>query len=193
MKSANTLISWSEELNIHKMPQWDSLPDLDLYMDQVVTYMERQMGVFMNDENDKFITSSMINNYVKDRLVPRPVQKKYSREHLGYLLTVCMLKQVLPIADISNLINSQKDKKEMAQLYNSFCQVQDEALQAVSVRVRDAAATVDDASGEDVLSMLALKLAVEANASRIAAVKILSLLEHQKNKPSGEGKKKSEP
>lgn len=188
----NALKSWSEELYSHKMPAWDSLPDIDLYMDQVVTYMERQMGIFVNDQNDRIITSSMINNYVKDKLIPRPEKKKYSREHLGYLLTVCMLKPVLPIADISKLINSQMDKKEMSELYESFCRAQDEALQAVSLRVKETTESSNDEEGEDMLAMLALKLAVEANASRIAAVRILSILEQNRAKASGDIKKKQD-
>jgi len=184
------LTTWSEGMNSHKMPKWESLPDIDLYMDQVITYMERQMNVFINNEDDKIITPSMINNYVKYKQIPSPVKKRYSKEHLGYLLTVCMLKQVLPISDISKLLNSQKDKMDMAQLYDSFCKVQDEALQAVSERVRNAAATTIEEESEDVLSMLALKLAVEANASRIAAEKILNLLEEKRRKAIAEGKGK---
>lgn len=191
-ETIDMLLSWSEELGSHKIPEWDSLPDIDLYMDQVITYMERQMSVFMNGENDKIITPSMINNYVKDKLIPRPVQKKYSKEHLGYLLTVCMLKQVLPIADISKLVNSQADKMQMSELYNSFCHVQDEALQAVSLRVKDTLESGSENDCEDVLSMLALKLAVEANASRIAAERILYVLEQQKAKTLNEGKKKAD-
>lgn len=184
------LTAWSEGMNTHKMPKWESLPDIDLYMDQVITYMERQMNFLINDEEEKTITPSMINNYVKYKQIPSPIKKKYSKEHLGYLLTVCMLKQVLPINDISKLINSQREKMDMSEIYNSFCSVQDEAIQTVSERVREVASTVNESESEDVLSMLALRLAVEANASRIAAEKILDLLEQRKEKSLGDGKVK---
>lgn len=184
------LIIWSEDMNTHKMPKWDTLPDIDLYMDQVITYMERQMGVLNNNEVEKIITPSMINNYVKYKQIPSPVKKKYSKEHLGYLLTVCMLKQVLPINDISRLINNQKEKTDMSELYNSFCTIQDEAIHTVSERVREVASKVTEAESEDELSMLALRLAVEANASRIAAEKILDILEEKNKKGSGEIKSK---
>jgi len=186
----NNLIAWSEGMNTHKMPKWDSLPDIDLYMDQVITYMERQMNFLNNNLEEKIITPSMINNYVKYKQIPSPVKKKYSKEHLGYLLTVCMLKQVLPINDISKLINSQRGKMDMSELYNSFCSVQDEAVQTVSERVREVASAVMEPESEDVLSMLALRLAVEANASRIAAEKILDLLEQRKEKSPGDGNMK---
>lgn len=184
----NNLVAWSESMNTHKMPKWETLPDIDLYMDQVITYMERQMSFLTNNEEEKIITPSMINNYVKYKQIPSPVKKKYSKEHLGYLLTVCMLKQVLPINDISKLINSQRDKMDMSELYDSFCTVQDEAIQTVSERVREIASAVNEAESEDVLSMLALKLAVEANASRIAAEKVLDVLEQKKEKNIGETK-----
>lgn len=186
----DNLLTWSESMNTHKMPKWDSLPDIDLYMDQVITYMERQMNFLTNNDEEKIITPSMINNYVKYKQIPSPVKKKYSNEHLGYLLTVCMLKQVLPINDISKLINGQRDKMDMSELYNSFCSVQDEAIQTVSERVRVIASTVNETESEDVLSMLALKLAVEANASRIAAEKILDVLEQREGKNMVENKGK---
>ena len=165
------LKNWADGINSRKMPRWESLPDIDLHMDQVITYMERQMNVFINNKEDKIITPSMINNYVKYKQIPSPVKKKYSREHLGYLLTVCMLKQVLPINDISKLINSHIENKEMSKVYDSFCTVQDEALSAISERVNDTAKAAASDDSEEVLTMLALKLAAEANASRIAAEK----------------------
>lgn len=176
------LNAWSGELQSHRVPGWDTLPDIDLYMDQVITYMERQMKVFMNEEKDKIITPSMVNNYVKDKLIPRPVQKKYSKEHLGYLLAVCMLKQVLPIGDIAKLLDSRQDKMGFPELYDSFCHVQNEALQAVSQRIREASASSEKENSYEELAMLALKLVAEANAGRIAAERILYLLEQQKVK-----------
>jgi len=188
----NALITWSNDVNAHEMPKWESLPDIDLYMDQVITYMEKQMNVFVNSDDDKIITPSMINNYVKYKQIPSPIKKKYSKEHLGYLLTICMLKQVLPINDISDLISTQRDKMEMSELYNSFCEVQDEALKAMTDRVQAAVSSADTSENqyEDALSKLAIKLATEANASRIAAEKILNILERKKQEANEQKNKK---
>ena len=69
----------------NKLPYWDELPEIDLYMDQVVALMEKYMSFHKTDENTKIITNSMINNYVKLGIMPAPVRKKYSKVHIAYL------------------------------------------------------------------------------------------------------------
>ena len=164
------IVSWFSELKDYQTPGWDALPDLDLYMDQVITYLERQMRVFAQDEEDRLITSSMINNYVKHGLIPRPVKKKYTREHLFYLLVISMLKQVLPITDISNIIRHQADLMEMEELYNSFSAIQDETLHATAWRIESEVGKNNDDGfiTRDALGMLAFRLAFEASASILA-------------------------
>ena len=73
--------------------RWEELPDLALYMDQIVSYMPRQLIHFDQGET---LTSAMVNNYIKDGLVPRADGKRYGPVHLGYLTAVCALKKVLP-------------------------------------------------------------------------------------------------
>ena len=63
--------------------KWEGLPDIDLYMDQVVTYLRRQLALFQDDSEASLVTRSIINNYVKDGIVPRPVNKRYAREQLS--------------------------------------------------------------------------------------------------------------
>ena len=69
-------------------PRWDDLPDIELYMDQVVSILEKNLSVFSNGE--KLITPSMINNYVKQKIVKPPVKKRYDKMHLAYLFVVCI-------------------------------------------------------------------------------------------------------
>ena len=89
---------WSEALSL---PEWDKLPDFGLYMDQVIVLMERALaGVLPEGE----LTKSMVNNYVKVRLIPRPEGKKYEREHLALLLMICILKQAMSMEEISALL-----------------------------------------------------------------------------------------
>ena len=77
--------------------KWEGLPDIDLYMDQVVTYLRRQLALFQDDSEASLVTRSIINNYVKDGIVPRPVNKRYAREQLSALMMACVLKRVLPM------------------------------------------------------------------------------------------------
>lgn len=184
------MVSWFSDLKDHSTPDWDMLPDLDLYMDQVITYLERQMRIFVQDEEDKLITPSMINNYVKHNLIPRPVQKKYSRDHLAYLLAISMLKQVLPITDISNIIKHQTDAMEMEAFYNRFRTIQDDTLHATAQRVEAEvmADAGEDPDARDALGMLAFKLAFEASANILTAKKIIHLLCSEENSHSDQEK-----
>ena len=85
------------------LPQWEALPDFGLYMDQVIVLMERALkGVLPEGE----LTKSMVNNYVKVGLIPRPVRKKYEREHLALLLMICILKQALSMEEIAALLST---------------------------------------------------------------------------------------
>ncbi len=85
-----------------RLPAWEALPDFGLYMDQVIVLIERAFdGVLPRGE----ITKSMVNNYVKVRLIPRPAGKKYEREHLAMLLMICILKQALTMEEISEILS----------------------------------------------------------------------------------------
>ena len=72
------------------LPQWELLPDIGLYMDQVITLMDRTFSPALPKGE---MTKSMVNNYVKVGMIPRPVGKKYDREHLAMLLMICVFKQ----------------------------------------------------------------------------------------------------
>ena len=67
---------WAEETGKFEAIAWDKMPEIYLYMDQVITYMDKQLKLFERNENTRLLTSSMINNYVKDNVLERPEQKK---------------------------------------------------------------------------------------------------------------------
>ena len=173
----NKLINWVTELENYRMPNWDDLPDIDLYMDQVITYLEKQLAVFSKNEDEKFITPAMINNYVKNEIIPRPFNKKYTREHMAHLISVLNLKNILSLMDITRLISHEKIDKPINALFDQLNSIQDEAFKDTALRVRDSLEKFDsdntDKDNEERLSLLALKFSLEANANRIAAKKIL--------------------
>lgn len=102
-------------------PRWHELPQMDLYMDQVVTLLNSTLAPFCTKEQGKMITSTMINNYVKHGIVEAPIKKRYKREHVAYLIVVCILKTVYSLDEISRLISVQMDKYPQDQAYNYFC------------------------------------------------------------------------
>ena len=83
----------------------EDFPNIDLYMDQVTTFMDGQLAVSKRHPEDKILTKTMINNYAKNNLLPPPVKKKYSREHLLALIFIYYFKHILSIGDIQAILN----------------------------------------------------------------------------------------
>lgn len=176
-EATNNILKWAEKIEDSNAAEWDRLPEIYLYMDQVLTYMDKQLHLFERDENACLLTSSMINNYVKDGFLPRPTQKKYSREHLAILTVVCLLKQVLSIQDIAFLIRTLLKNASEQEMYNRFCAVQSDALHEVCERIKTASP-----QGEAELMRLVIELSVEANARRTASERILSEISREEKK-----------
>nr|WP_319488462.1 DUF1836 domain-containing protein [uncultured Caproiciproducens sp.] len=170
-EAAEQIAKWAEEIKKYSAVDWDRLPEIYLYMDQVLTYMNKQLRLFERNESTSLLTSSMINNYVKDGVLPRPEQKKYAREHLALLMVICMLKQVLSIQDISSLLKTLLEDASNAEMYGRFCEAHSSALKEVCDRVSSTAE-----QGDAELTRLVIELSIEANARRTAAERILSEL-----------------
>lgn len=109
---------------------WEELPDLGLYMDQVIQYLERQHRAAYA-EGERFITPAIINNYVKQGLVMRPSGKKYDRPHLAQLMMIMVFKQSLSVENIKRLTGAATAEEVQAR-YHDFCRVQQQALDAFS-------------------------------------------------------------
>ncbi len=88
----------------------DDIPNIDLYMDQVTTFMEKELASSKRHEDDKILTKTMINNYAKNNLLPPPVKKKYSKEHLLVMIFIYYFKNFLPISDIQTILGPLTDK-----------------------------------------------------------------------------------
>jgi len=161
------LLDLKTRMERERPADWEHLPDIALYMDQLVSYMPRQLIHF--DDRDT-LTSAMVNNYIKDGLVPRADGKRYSPTHLGYLTAVCALKKVLSVRDISALIHSGEELGMDAEaMYGYFLRKLDTALS-------DAAETIDPEAGEKELAKLALELALRSYANQLACQRILDIL-----------------
>ncbi len=111
----------TEQTAAQRLPRWDELPDLELYMDQVLSLMERYLGVYPGFDR-KGLTASMVNNYVKLGAMPPPVKKKYGRAHLAHLIMICVLKAVFPIEGIKALILASVSQADDRTGYNWFCE-----------------------------------------------------------------------
>ena len=103
------------------------LPNIDLYMDQVTTFMEEHLEHCKRYPDDKILTKTMINNYAKNRLLPPPDKKKYSKDHMLFLVFIYYFKNILSISDIQTLLGPMTERyfkndsgKDMTWLYNEI-------------------------------------------------------------------------
>lgn len=112
------LAVWLAELEKFDLPDWDSLPQLDLYMDQVILLLNRYLSPMAGEE--KYVTASIINNYVRMKVMPPPVKKRYARTHLAYLIIICTLKQSLSISCIQRMLPPEHGEEDARILYTDF-------------------------------------------------------------------------
>ncbi len=117
------LAYWKDNIGNYELPTWDSIPDFGLYMEQVVTYLRKELKYLdKGSESDCVITAAAINNYVRKKNMPQPIKKRYYRTHLAYLLILCALKPSLSISEIQTLIPMDAGEEELHLFYEAFRQ-----------------------------------------------------------------------
>lgn len=145
---------------------WETLPDIQLYMDQLVSYMPRQLLDF---ESGETLTSAMVNNYIKAGLMPRATEKRYSREHIALLTAICVLKHVMTAKEISELFGGNSASENVADFYGNFCTMLDDEMTAVLPEIDGGSTKLD-------LYNAALGLAVGAYCRQLACKRIMESL-----------------
>lgn len=138
----------------------DDIPNIDLYMDQVTTFMEEQLVSTKRYEEDKILTKTMINNYAKNKLLPPPEKKRYSREHILMLIFIYYFKNILSISDIQSLLTPIAQKyfksmteKDMTYIYNEVFSMEKDQIESLKKdllrKYKTAQDTFSDADAED--------------------------------------------
>ena len=124
----NSILESLDHLNYIPL---DEIPNIDLYMDQVTTFMEKGFSPTKRYEEDKILTKTMINNYAKNNLLPPPLKKKYSREHMIVLIFIYYFKNILSIRDIEQLLQPLTEKHfhtdaplQIDQIYQEVCELE---------------------------------------------------------------------
>ncbi len=113
--------------NFH-LPRWNELPNLDLYLDQLVTILDKYLKDCIVSKEETIITKTMINNYVKQGLIKPPKKKKYSRLHIATLIVICILKQIYSINDINELMLLAIKTAKFNSAYDQFCEALENAI-----------------------------------------------------------------
>lgn len=165
------ILEWSKQFETYHLPRWSELPEIDYYMDQVIEYINGYVSVFSED-NSNLLTSTMINNYVKNGLISPPIKKKYSKKHIATLIVITIMKQVCIISQIKDAIIIQKKLDGEKEAYNLFCAEIEKSIVGIYSVVRDEKIKVD----EDVtLENMAVKSISQALANKILATKVVEI------------------
>lgn len=182
----NDLTDLQTRLREHRPVDWDQLPDFSLYMDQVLSYMDRQIIHFDGDDG---LTAAMVNNYTKSGLAPRAEGKKYGREHLAYFTAICVLKRVMSTRDMDLLIREELQDRPVRDGYAAFRQSLDKALNITADEL--AARTGDGDLDDPALADAAIHFALLSYAAGVAGSRCVALLRERKG-PEPKGKKEKE-
>ena len=111
---------WGSYMEDFCLPNWEALPDMELYMDQVIALVNRYLSLIPYDEMNPVITASAVNNYVRLRMMPAPERKRYSRRHMACVIMICVLKQSLTLAEIQRILPRDMTEENIRQTYNDF-------------------------------------------------------------------------
>jgi hypothetical protein len=171
---------WEAYLREHALPAWNELPQLDLYMDQVVAlinsyldFLPREVGM------DAIVTAAAINNYVRKKIMPAPAKKRYSRVHLAYLLMICSLKQSVSIAYIQQMIPLTLSEEQVREIYNQFVAQQRRTTLYFVEQVNKIAPALlaEEKSDDERVGNIVTTFAVVSGLSRMATEKLILLQE----------------
>lgn len=163
-------------LQKNTLPIWDELPTIDLYMDQVIELVNRYLqGIELFSEYPE-ITRPMINNYVKLKMMPAPVKKKYGRIHLAYIIVICTLKQTLNISTIQKILPIEISEDEVKYIYNSFVKNQKTAFGYVLEQADKIAIPIltNEKDNPQKIDDLILQVALSANVLKCLTEKVVN-------------------
>lgn len=112
---------WEQYLLKYDLPAWDDIPDIGLYMDQVISLLDDYFDYLAPDiKGMPLATKAMVNNYVQAGVMPPSIKKRYYRVHLAYLIIICLLKQSLSIAEIAHALPADLSEERLQRIYDRF-------------------------------------------------------------------------
>ncbi|NDO46027.1 DUF1836 domain-containing protein [Clostridium sp. MD294] len=178
----------SKILDSYDIVPIETIPNIDLYMDQVTTFIESALSGCKRNKNDKILTKTMINNYAKAKIFPPPLKKKYTKNHIMLLIMIYHLKSILSISDISRLLkpvteeltkNMQSPLLEM--IYSDFVELQKQNQKNIAMVLENnyientiASPQYHQYENETIQNIIVvLQLVIQSNTEKRIAEKIL--------------------
>ncbi|MBR4881220.1 MAG: DUF1836 domain-containing protein [Clostridia bacterium] len=148
-----------EEIKAYRCPRWEELPDLELYMDQVMSVLDKNLKVFIGDDSTKSVTPTMINNYVKHKLVRPPKNKRYDRGQIANLYIITLLKQIMSLGEIKDVVECVTQKYSPKDAYNRFCEIFESCLMSVFFDEKIRAVKTEQPEADAVIKSICLAYA----------------------------------
>ena len=178
---AEKLRRWEKYLNEYRLPLWKDIPDFGLYMEQVLQLLTEYLDYMPPElKEEQFVTGNIINNYVRKKIMPEPVKKKYYRKHIACLIMICTLKQSLSMTTMKLLIPADLPEPEFREFYDAYVRRHELTAKAFVALVRETAAGILDhkeqgeQSTEEPMDLI-IEAAVMSGFSGLLAEKLLLL------------------
>ena len=183
-----------EQLKNTKQIHPQDVPNIDLYMDQLITFLDANTENLKSDEKLPFITNTMVNNYAKAGLLPPVIKKRYTRDHVLTLCVVGQLKRILSIQSLKKIIDTVSVEKFSTDLYNVFLDEQKKNIDNTDEIIINALETSEKEGfdGDSLIAAAAIALSTEAQYKVMLAEKLLSLIDTSKKPDEKQSKKTKE-
>ena len=155
---AGKLRRWEAYLDAYRLPSWEEIPNIGLYMEQVILLLKHYLDYLPPElKEDNCITPAAINNYVRMKIMPEPRKKRYYRLHIAYLLMICTMKQSLSIALLRKIIPLGIPEEEFEPLYSAYVERHRHTAQYFSQQVAQAADPIlhgNNATPQDITNLI---------------------------------------
>ncbi len=165
------------------------VPNINLYMDQVLSFMNENLEHYKQNPKDKILTKSMINNYVKNELIPKPENKKYFPQHIISLIYIFYLKQILSLEDVKTIMNQyEKDNfknESISNLYQAFLLSEQNEVTKLEKDLEELAKNLydkfQDFDEDEIIFLFIMLLSSRANTYKSIIEKLTNHLSNDKN------------
>ena len=177
---SHKLARWDTFITEYHLPDWDAIPDLGLYMDQVIVLLEQYLTFIPapTGSKERFVTSSTINNYVRLKIMPAPVKRKYHRIHIAYLIMILTMKQSLSISDVQKILPQDSSEANVRAVYEDYSLKFRRVGLFFNQQVQSGAEgirTATEQSCDNAVELLVIESALIAGFSKILAEKLIRL------------------
>lgn len=159
MNADNSLVTsklkrWHKYLNEYTLPDWKNIPDIGLYMERVIELLKHYLDYLPPElKEEQFITAATINNYVRMKVMPEPIKKKYYRIHIAYLILILTMKSGITISLIQRLIPADMSEEEIHLFYDQYYDLHRKTCNYFADEIASISAPILDNGEENVISI----------------------------------------